>query len=1013
MKNIIYAVVFSLFTAVLLQAPPLLQPAHAATIQKEYDINSDLSLKDSIGTSTLNNGNSAKRRTKATLKKKLEKKNYRADESIAVSFNNPDNNTLNMQVLNANDDVVDIALNQTTSGGITTLEVLPSNEIKPGEYTLVVTSADGKMLEQDFSWGVLAINTNKSYYKPGEKAHLEFAVLNEFGNMVCDVKLSLKISNDQLGVNDELSTQNGDITVNPECYSHNFTLKPDYEATYVTRQEGTYHMTLTAQTANKTYTIRDILTVDDSVAFDVERITATRIYPSNSYPVIFKITANEDFDGIIKESVPGSFFTSPFTQSTQDVSRDVYINEVRYDEEGTALPTTEDPIEETLTNEQDKDEESESASPSADIEATQSAYIVEDSVILDELKPLMGHTQISLAMPFTDSYPITQQFGVQETDPLLLTKYLKYGVIGHDGVDFALPRRTPILAADRGKVIYAASGDYGNTVIIQHSWGRSYYGHLDEIQIPLRKVVNKGEQLGLSGNTGLSTGPHLHFGIKPTSYDDHNGYFGKVDPLMYINNDITQAVAGTATQSINKDGLTQVTSIEYPLKLKKGESAQVEYRYFAPPKSPEAYLLGPLQFVDKNNDVVFEESRQWQIAADAVWLSTDWAYRKLITIDAADVSDADTANLSDFPFAISLASDTELAANALDSAFDIVFTSSDGSTKIPHEIETFNGGTGALFAWVNIPTLDYNDNTLVYMYYGNSGSCNQELSSCTTLDGTKNMNTTWTNASFAGVWHMEETPSTQPTDSTGNGLTLTYKGTWGSGQSVTAKVSKGLDFNGSNDYLTTADYANFDTATYTVSAWMRVDAFNSGLNFWFKHMNDPCCPDYSYRHYFEGSADDPGRFSLNWANTTPTDYFANGEDSGMGSGRVLLLSTFGYVSQMKTSNSFKFYMNGTDVSSAGNPTTSGSTRNANNDLCIGADCNPFVGINLFNGVMDELRIANTTRTTGWVQTEYTNQNSPSSTYTVGTQECQTPPSNDKLLRHGQYFDACGRHAYTW
>jgi len=184
---------------------------------------------------------------------------------------------------------------------------------RPGRYTLRVVLVDPETgeeidsLEQDFTWGVLAINPNKSIYLPQETAQLAMAVLDEEGMMVCDAQLQLKIKSAKLKVNDALSTEDGTILVNPECEIHGFTLNPDYEAEYEVAGVGVYELELTTETENGTYTITDSFEVRGSVPFDVERESATRIYPPAEYSVTFYIKSDQDFAGVLEESVPASF----------------------------------------------------------------------------------------------------------------------------------------------------------------------------------------------------------------------------------------------------------------------------------------------------------------------------------------------------------------------------------------------------------------------------------------------------------------------------------------------------------------------------------------------------------------------------------------------------------------------------------------------------------------------------------------------------------------------------------
>ena len=168
---------------------------------------------------------------------------------------------------------------------------------------------------KDFSWGVLAINSNKSIYSPGEKAKLEIGVLDETGAMVCDAQLMLKIRNPihstSSGQESEirnLTTQEGTIRVNHECYVHDYVTKPDYEASYIIPNEtGKYTLTLTAKDKNGSKTITDSFEVVKDIPYDIERITNTRIYPVKNYPVTLKIKANRDFQGTIKDTVPSNF----------------------------------------------------------------------------------------------------------------------------------------------------------------------------------------------------------------------------------------------------------------------------------------------------------------------------------------------------------------------------------------------------------------------------------------------------------------------------------------------------------------------------------------------------------------------------------------------------------------------------------------------------------------------------------------------------------------------------------
>jgi hypothetical protein len=89
------------------------------------------------------------------------------------------------------------------------------------------------------------------------------------------------------------------------------------------------------------------------------------------------------------------------------------------------------------------------------------------------------------------------------------------GSTNHDGIDIAVPEGTPIRAALSGKVTSAGpNGGYGNYVAIQHDGGLlTFYAHLSTIAVRVGQKVDRGEVVAKSGNTGTSTGPHLHFGV--------------------------------------------------------------------------------------------------------------------------------------------------------------------------------------------------------------------------------------------------------------------------------------------------------------------------------------------------------------------------------------------------------------------------------------------------------------------------------------------------------------------
>ena len=85
----------------------------------------------------------------------------------------------------------------------------------------------------------------------------------------------------------------------------------------------------------------------------------------------------------------------------------------------------------------------------------------------------------------------------------------------HTGSDFPVNEGTPIHTTIGGKVVWAGSnGPWGNLVVVENNGYQVWLAHLSSIQVSEGDILNYGDVVGLSGNTGNSTGAHLHYGIK-------------------------------------------------------------------------------------------------------------------------------------------------------------------------------------------------------------------------------------------------------------------------------------------------------------------------------------------------------------------------------------------------------------------------------------------------------------------------------------------------------------------
>lgn len=134
-------------------------------------------------------------------------------------------------------------------------------------------------------------------------------------------------------------------------------------------------------------------------------------------------------------------------------------------------------------------------------------------------------------LPFDGDRPLTQGFGERPG------VYKRLGLPGHNGIDWSLPVGVPILAVAAGKVVLVddSPDGFGLHVKLEHSWGQSLYAHLSRIDVKLEDEVKTGQRLALSGNTGFSSGPHLHFGVRVNPYDAQDGWHGYTNPQRFLN----------------------------------------------------------------------------------------------------------------------------------------------------------------------------------------------------------------------------------------------------------------------------------------------------------------------------------------------------------------------------------------------------------------------------------------------------------------------------------------------
>jgi len=158
----------------------------------------------------------------------------------------------------------------------------------------------------------------------------------------------------------------------------------------------------------------------------------------------------------------------------------------------------------------------------AEMLATQLTKLQETSRLFKNNKNAINYYPTISPIKARDFICVSSPYGFREHP-------IKKEVLFHEGIDISAVVGTPVYSTAQGrvvKVLYSKYG-FGNRVIIKHAYGfETLYAHLGDINVKKGQWVNKNQLIGTVGNTGLSTGPHLHYEIhKNNNPRDPLGYF--------------------------------------------------------------------------------------------------------------------------------------------------------------------------------------------------------------------------------------------------------------------------------------------------------------------------------------------------------------------------------------------------------------------------------------------------------------------------------------------------------
>ena len=350
--------------------------------------------------------------------------------------------------------------------------------------------------------------------------------------------------------------------------------------------------------------------------------------------------------------------------------------------------------------------------------------------------------------------------------------------------------------------------------------------------------------------------------------------------------------------------------------------------------------------------------------------TSGYTYARAITIDHTKVPNTDQTN---FPFLFSttdplLATTANGGHVANSNGYDIIFTSDPaGQNPLPYEMEQYNPATGQVVAWVQIPDLSHTSDTVIYLFYGNANITTSQ----------QNPTAVW-DSNYKGVWHLGSSSVLSLNDSTANANNATDNGAL----VASGPFAGGMLTNGSTYATigTPSSLADLAQGPATFSVWVNSAAGSGGRLMGKDDANN----------------DEGWALSLNGNHNVDFVVVYSGGDFRLPSTGATGNNTWSYVTvtlngNANQSGSATIYINGvpnTTGSGGSGSTVDDSAQTAYLDNSTYGDQASAP----FNGTTAEFRISNTIRSADWIATEFANQSSPATFYSLSTENQSISPS---------------------
>jgi FlaG/FlaF family flagellin (archaellin) len=334
------------------------------------------------------------------------------------------------------------------------------------------------------------------------------------------------------------------------------------------------------------------------------------------------------------------------------------------------------------------------------------------------------------------------------------------------------------------------------------------------------------------------------------------------------------------------------------------------------------------------------------ISAEITKTFIEVAYFKKITLNNI------VGSHNDFPAYINIQNDKQIASAATSQEL-IYFTDKTGNQVLPHEIISYNSGN--LKAYVRIPTLS--EGTEIRICYGAYPKNEPYVPSV------------WNNG-YAAVWHMDQTPA--GTNSILDSTTNNRHGTpinMEIGDQQTGKVGGSLNFDGTNEQVTTSSFAP-GTTSMTAEAWIKPTGTARSQRIICKESGGGSVLELTV---FDLGISQSSQLDIRLRTGTSTTTFAAGNIPRDGS--------WTHVAFTYDGSNIISYINGSPVGSRGKTGTI-----VNHDCRIVIANYDGTGSRYFSGSIDEGRISNIARSADWLQTQYRNIDDPANFVTIGNQQ---------------------------